>query len=95
MATTSDVSVFLSDNEVDEATLTAATNALKAEGVSVEVNDVDPIVELGTIEGADSSILETFKTGDCRGRNYDTASPAASTSFINVATSFTNVTTSS
>ena len=47
-ATTYDVSVFFSDAEVDDSTLTAATNALKAEGVSVEINDVDPIVELGT-----------------------------------------------
>ena len=60
-ATTYDVSVFFSDAEVDDSTLTAATNALKAEGVSVEINDVDPIVELGTIEGVDSSTLETFK----------------------------------
>jgi len=60
-ATTYDVSVFFSDAEVDDSTLTAATNALKAEGVSVEIDDVDPIVELGTIEGVDSSTLETFK----------------------------------
>ena len=60
-ATTYDVSVFFSDAEVDDSTLTAATNALKAEGVSVEINDVDPIVELGAIEGVDSSTLETFK----------------------------------
>ena len=60
-ATTYDVSVFFSDAEVDDSTLTTATNALKAEGISVEVNDVDPIVELGTIEGVDSSTLETFK----------------------------------
>ena len=33
----------------------------KAEGVSVEINDVDPIVELGTIEGVDSSTLQSFK----------------------------------
>ena len=55
------VSVFFSDAEVDDSTLTAATNALKAEGVSIEINDVDPIAELGTIEGLDSSTLETFK----------------------------------
>jgi len=60
-ATTYDVSVFFSDAEVDDSTLIAATNALKAEGVSVEINDVDPIVELGAIEGVDSSTLETFK----------------------------------
>ena len=53
--------MFFSEAEVDEGTLTAATNALKAEGVSVEINDVDPIVELGTIEGVDSSTLESFK----------------------------------
>ena len=56
-----DVSVFFSEAEVDDSTLTAATNALKAEGISVEVNDVDPIAELSTIEGVDSSTLETFK----------------------------------
>ena len=61
-ATTYDVSVFFSEAEVDDSTLTAATNALKAEGISVEVNDVDPIVELGTIEGVDLSTLESFKT---------------------------------
>ena len=60
-ATTYDVSVFFSEAEVDDSTLTAATNALKAEGISVEVNDVDPIAELSTIEGVDSSTLETFK----------------------------------
>ena len=54
--------MFFSEAEVDDSTLTAATNALKAEGISVEVNDVDPIVELGTIEGVDLSTLESFKT---------------------------------
>ena len=63
-ATTYDVSVFFSEAEVDDATLTSAENSLKAEGVTgVETSDpIDPISELGTIEGVDSSILETFKT---------------------------------
>ena len=64
MATTYDVSVFFSEAEVDDATLTAAENSLKAEGVTgVETSDpIDPITELGTIDGVDTSALETFKT---------------------------------
>mmetsp|Transcript_7877 Transcript_7877/g.35745 ORF Transcript_7877/g.35745 Transcript_7877/m.35745 type:complete len:729 (+) Transcript_7877:216-2402(+) len=63
-ATTYDVSVFFSEAEVDEGTLTSAANSLKAEGVTgVETSDpIDPITELGTIDGVDSSTLETFKT---------------------------------
>ena len=63
-ATTYDVSVFFSEAEVDDSTLTAAENSLKAEGVTgVETSDpIDPITELGTIDGVDSSTLETFKT---------------------------------
>ena len=47
-ATTYDVSVFFSEAEVDDATLTAAENSLKAEGVTgVETSDpIDPISEL-------------------------------------------------
>ena len=62
-ATTYDVSAFFSEAEVDEATLTSAENSLKAEGVTgVETSDpIDPIAELGTIEGVDLSTLETFK----------------------------------
>ena len=59
---TYEVSLFFSETEVDDATLTAATSALEAEGVSVEVDEVDPVAELGTIDGVDSSTLETFKT---------------------------------
>ena len=63
-ATTYDVSVFFSEAEVDDATLTAAENSLKAEGVTgVETSDpIDPIAELGTIDGVDTSTLESFKT---------------------------------
>ena len=63
-ATTYDVSVFFSEAEVDEATLSSAENSLEAEGVmGVETSDpVDPIAELGTIEGVDSGILESFRT---------------------------------
>ena len=63
-ATTYDVSVFFSEAEVDDSTLTAAENSLKAAGVTgVETSDpIDPITELGTIDGVDSSTLETFKT---------------------------------
>ena len=63
-ATTYDVSVFFSEAEVDDSTLTAAENSLKAEGVTgVETSDpIDPITELGTIDGVDSGTLETFKT---------------------------------
>jgi surface protein len=63
-ATTYEVSVFFSEAEVDDSTLTAAENSLKAEGVTgVETSDpIDPITELGTIDGVDSSTLETFKT---------------------------------
>ena len=63
-ATTYDVSVFFSEAEVDDSTLTAAENSLKAEGVTgVETSDpIDPITELGTIDGVDTSTLETFKT---------------------------------
>ncbi len=63
-STTYDVSVFFSEAEVDDSTLTAAENSLKAEGVTgVETSDpIDPITELGTIDGVDSSTLETFKT---------------------------------
>ena len=53
--------MFFSETEVDDATLTAATSALEAEGVSVEVDEVDPVAELETIDGVDSSTLETFK----------------------------------
>ena len=62
--TTYDVSVFFSEAEVDDSTLTAAENSLKAAGVTgVETSDpIDPITELGTIDGVDSSTLETFKT---------------------------------
>ena len=62
-ATTYDVSVFFSEAEVDDATITDAENSLKAEGVTgVETSDpIDPIAELGTIHGVDSSTLETFK----------------------------------
>lgn len=58
-----DIFVFFNEAEVDDATLTAAENLLKAEGVmGVETSDpIDPITELGTIDGVDSSILETFK----------------------------------
>ena len=42
--------------------MTAATSALEAEGVSVEVGEVDPVAELRTIDGVDSSTMETFKT---------------------------------
>ena len=59
---TYDVSLFFSETEVDDAMLTAATSALEAEGVSVEVGEVDPVAELGTIDGVDSSTMETFKT---------------------------------
>jgi len=63
-AMTYDVSVFFSEAEVDDSTLTAAENSLKAEGVTgVETGGpIDPIAELGTIAGVDSSTLETFKT---------------------------------
>ena len=63
-STAYDVSVFFSEAEVDDSTLTAAENSLKAEGVTgVETSDpIDPITELGTIDGVDSSTLETFKT---------------------------------
>ena len=56
--------MFFSEAEVDDSTLTAAENSLKAEGVTgVETSDpIDPITELGTIDGVDSSTLETFKT---------------------------------
>jgi hypothetical protein len=56
--------VFFSEAEVDDSTLTAAENSLKAEGVTgVETSDpIDPITELGTIAGVDSGTLETFKT---------------------------------
>jgi hypothetical protein len=60
-ATTYDVSVFFSEAEVDDSTLTAAENSLKAEGVT-GVETSDPITELGTIDGVDSGTLETFKT---------------------------------
>ena len=63
-STAYDVSVFFSEAEVDDSTLTAAENSLKAEGVTgVETGDpIDPIAELETIAGVDSSTLETFKT---------------------------------
>ena len=63
-ATAYDVSVFFSEAEVDDSTLTSAANSLKAEGVTgVDTSDpIDPITELGTIAGVDSSTLETFKT---------------------------------
>ena len=49
---------------MDEGTLIAAENSLKAEGVTgVETSDpIDPITELGTIDGVDSSTLDSFKT---------------------------------
>ena len=59
---TYEVSLFFSETEVNDAMLTAATSALEAEGVSVEVDEVDPVAELGMIDGVDSSTLETFKT---------------------------------
>ena len=64
VTTTYDVSVFFSEEEVDEATLTEAENSLKADGVmGVETTDpIDPITELRTIDGVDLGTLETFET---------------------------------
>ena len=64
MATTYDVSVIFSSDEVDDATLTAAASSLEAEGVSgvgLDV-DLDPISELKTIDGVDATTLATFET---------------------------------
>ena len=63
MATTYDVSVMFSSDEVDDATLTAAASSLEAEGVSgvgLDV-DLDPISELKTIDGVDVTTLATFE----------------------------------
>ena len=64
MATTYDVSVTFSSDEVDDATLTAAVNSLEAEGVSgVSLDvDLDPVSELKTIDGVDATTLATFET---------------------------------
>jgi hypothetical protein len=61
-ATTYEISVFFSSDEIDDDTLTAAASALKAEGVTgVETKtNVDPIGELRTIDGVDAGILLTF-----------------------------------
>ena len=64
MATTYDVSVIFSSDEVDDATLTAAASSLEAEGVSgvgLDV-DLDPVSELKTIDGVDATTLATFET---------------------------------
>ena len=63
-ASTYDVSVFFSEAEVDEATMTAAANSLKAEGVTGvdTTNGIDPIAELKTIAGIDSNTVDAFKT---------------------------------
>lgn len=57
-APTYDVSVFLSESEVDDATLTDAENSLKAEGVTrVETSDpIDPIAELETPNSKRSAV---------------------------------------
>ena len=64
MATTYDVSIIFSSDEVDDATLTAAADSLEAHGVTgvdLDVN-LDPIAELKTIEGVDATTLATFET---------------------------------
>ena len=64
MATTYDVSIIFTSDEVDDATLTAAADSLEAHGVTgvdLDVN-LDPIAELKTIEGVDATTLATFET---------------------------------
>ena len=63
-ATTYDVELLFSASTVSDDKLAAAVNSLKANGVEVVKSDsaVDPIAELATVEGVDSTKLTTFKT---------------------------------
>ena len=62
-ATTYDVSVIFTSDEVDDSTLTAAADSLEAQGVSGVglVINLDPVAELKAIEGVDATILATFE----------------------------------
>ena len=63
-ASTYDVSVFFKSSELSDGALNAAAESLKAEGVSgVKVTaSVDPIAELKTIPGVDTSAVDTLET---------------------------------
>ena len=63
-ASTYDVSVFFKSSQLSDGALNAAAESLKAEGVSgVKVTaSVDPIAELKTIPGVDTSAVDTLET---------------------------------
>ena len=63
-ASTYDVSVFFKSSELSDGALNAAAESLKAEGVGgVKVTaSVDPIAELKTIPGVDTSAVDTLET---------------------------------
>ena len=63
-ATTYDVELLFSSSTVSDDKLTAAVNSLKANGVEGVKSEsaVDPIAELATVEGVNSTKLTTFKT---------------------------------
>ena len=63
-ATAYDVELMFSASTVSDAALTAAANELKANGVEGVTSEasVDPIAELKTVPGVDTSKLQTFET---------------------------------
>ena len=63
-ATAYDVELMFSSSTVSDDALTAAANELKANGVEGVTSQasVDPIAELKTVPGVDTSKLQTFET---------------------------------
>ena len=63
-ASTYDVSVFFKSSQLSDGALNAAAESLKAEGEGgVKVTaSVDPIAELKTIPGVDTSAVDTLET---------------------------------
>ncbi|ACO70087.1 predicted protein [Micromonas commoda] len=80
-ATTYDVELLFSSSTVSDDKLTAAVNSLKANGVEGVKSEsaVDPIAELATVDGVDSTKLTTFKT-EAKAAADAAAAPAASSS---------------
>jgi hypothetical protein len=63
-ATTYNVELMFKSSEVSDDALAAAANELKANGVEGVTSQasVDPIAELKTVPGVDTSKLQTFET---------------------------------
>ena len=80
-ATTYDVELLFSSSTVSDDKLAAAVNSLKANGVEGVKSEsaVDPIAELATVDGVDSTKLTTFKT-EAKAAADAAAAPAASSS---------------